>query len=314
MSDSSELSPSLAPAASASAAAVAAEPCPTPLEWRVVLDEFRRQARPFDGSNDPGSDRVTGITFGTGAPLFVLGPAAGDRELFALLAWLLKDDYSCVFVDLPQVRWPVNAADELARHTQTILAAADHLGHDRFVLLGVAYGSALAFDLVLNNQDRVAALVLLQAAAKSSPTWLERGLHAYGSLLPGVIGGIPGWWNVQRQNHRPWFPPFDDSRFDFLTQNLGRTPTAQYSRRMRLWSDLDFRDHLDSILTPMLLIETEGDGPHGAQRLLEVQSTLANSRTESLHSSGLYPYLTHPHRVAKLMRTFLCGELASRVP
>jgi hypothetical protein len=74
---------------------------------------------------------------------------------------------------------------------------------------------------------------------------------------------------------------------------------------MRLWADLDFRSHLGSIVAPTLLIGTEGEGPNIRRWMRELQSGLTDVRTEDMHSSGLYPYLTHPHRVAKLVRTFL---------
>jgi pimeloyl-ACP methyl ester carboxylesterase len=276
-----------------------------------VLDEFRRQCHPFDAVDDSNGERVSGVMFGTGAPLYVLGPAAGDRELFSLLAWLLKDEFCCVFVDPPSIDWPVRSATELARHSRHVLTAAQQLGHQRFAILGVEFGSAVALDLAVNNPDQVAALILLQAAARISPSWMERGLHTYGSWLPGMIGGLPGWWNLQRQNHRPWFPPFDNSRFDFLVQNVGRTRTSQLSRRMRLWSDLDFRAHLGSVSARTLLIDTEGEGPNVSRRMCELQDGLTDARSEDMHSSGLYPYLTHPHRIAKLARTFLESVPAS---
>lgn len=301
------------PSGQPSAAPAAGEPCPAPLEWRVVLVEFRKQSRPFVVPSHDGSDCLTGLTFGAGAPLYFLGPAAGDRNLFALLAWLLKDDFCCVFVDLPELGWPVRTAVELPKLTGAVLSAAAHLGHSQHAVLGVEFGSALALDLAANFPDRVGSLILMQPTARFAPSLLERGLYAYGACLPGAIGGIPGWWNVQRRNHRRWFPPFDDSRFDFLVQTLGQSPTAQFSRRMQLWSGLDFAPHLRSITAPTLLIETEGEGPIVSERLQALQAGLSDVRTESLHSAGFYPYLTHPHRVAKLIRTFLCGELAPRV-
>jgi hypothetical protein len=83
---------------------------------------------------------------------------------------------------------------------------------------------------------------------------------------------------------------------------------------MRLWTELDFGPHLKSIAAPTLLIETEGGGPNIGRQMHALQAGLSNARTDKMHSSGLYPYLTHPHRVAKLMRTSLCGEHAPRVP
>lgn len=284
---------------------VAAEPCPTPLEWRVVVDEFRHQCRPFGCASETGNEPIVGVTFGIGAPLYFLGPAAGDHELFALLAWLLKDEFQCVFVDLPRIRWPVQSAAELARQTLAVTTAAALLGHDRFAVFGVASGSALALDLAINVPDQVSALCLLQASARVSASMLERGLQTYGSCLPGRIGGVPGWRGLQQQNHRPWFPPFDASRFDFLLRNLGQTPTAQLSRRMRLWADLDFGQYLAAIRAPVLLVQTEGEGRLFADASRDLEKRLADVRAESMHSSGLHPYLTHPHRVAKLVRTFL---------
>lgn len=302
------------PSGNAGAAPGNAEPCPAPLEWRVVLAEFRSQCLAFEGRAGDGGERITGRMFGSGRPLYFLGPAAGDHDLFALLAWLLKDECACVFVDLPTIGWPVRAATELPRQSRAIVAAAESLGHERFSLLGVAAGSSLALDLALNHPDLVQALVLLQGSARAPRSWLERGYCSYGSLLRGGLARVPGWRRLQRQNHRRWFPPFDGSRFDFLLENLGQSPVAQVSRRLQLWASLDFRNHLADVKSPTLLIQTEGEGAPAAAAALELQAALPNVSTEELHSAGLYPYLTHPHRVAKLLRMFLREELAPRVP
>lgn len=282
----------------------AAEPCPTPLEWRVVVQELRRQRHPFETSAANG-EAVRGTTFGSGLPLYIIGPAAGDSELFALLAWLLKDEFCCVLVEPVRIGWPVRPGLELARHSAAIVAAAAHLGHERIALLGVGFGSATALDVGLCRPDLVTAIALVQGAARRSATWFERGLSQYGACLPGTIGSIPGWRGVQARNHRPWFPPFDATRFDFLLQNLGRTPTAQVSRRMLLWGSLDFRPQLRDIAAPVLLIETEGLGRSAAAAVRELHDGLPHAQLESLHSAGFYPYLTHPHRLAKLLRSFL---------
>lgn len=281
------------------------EPCPTPLEWRVVLEEFRCGRRPFESVDAVTGERVRGVTFGEGPPLYVVGPAPGDAELFALLAWLLREHRCCVFVEPPDIGWPVRSVEELPRQSGALLAAASHLGHERFAVFGVGFGSAAALDLCLNEPARVSALALVQGTARLELTWLERGLHRYGAMLPGTIGRIPGWRGMQVQNHMPWFPPFDGSRFDFLVDDLARTPTAQLSRRMLMWGDLDFRPQLRSITAPIMLIETEGLGRGSVGALNELQTGLPQAQVESLHSAGLHPYLTHPHRVAKLLRTFL---------
>lgn len=294
------------PVESPAIAPPAAEPCPTPLEWRVVLEEFRRQARPFTAPDDFGGT-VRGLTFGSGAPLYVAGPAVGNHELFALLAWLLKEDYCCVFVEPPTIRWPVKSQTELPRQSGAVLAAARHLGHTVVSLLGVGFGASLALDVCLNQPERVNALIVLQGTPRLSASLLERGLNTYGGILPGTMKSIPGWSGLQRQNHRAWFPPFDGSRFDFLVQNLASTSTAQHARRMTVWSDLDFRPQLGNIRTPLLLVSTEGQGALASLGMEELRVGVPHAQSESLHSAGLHPYLTHPHRLAKLIRTFIDG-------
>lgn len=302
----------MSPSAESTPAAPAVEPCPAPLEWRVVLDEFRRGCRAFNTVDHSDGRTIRGWSFGEGSPLYVVGAATGNHELFALLAWLLKDACCCVFVEPPEIGWPVRSAAELPRQTGALLAAAAHLGHEHIAILGVGFGSCVALDACLNDPDRVAALAVLQGTPQLSVSLTERGLHSYGSCVPGSIGSIPGWRGVQQQNHRAWFPPFDGSRFDFLIENLSQTPTAQYARRMQLWSSLDFRPQLKRIETPLLLVNTEGQGRNISAGMEELRSGVAEAQVESLHSAGLHPYLTHPHRVAKLIRTFVESTTQSR--
>lgn len=280
------------------------EPCPTPLQWNVVVDEFRkrRQVETVDAADVPA---LPVATLGTGPALYILGPAAGDCELFALLAWLLKDEYCSVLVDLPHIGWPVRCLAELQRQTAAVLSAADQLQHERFAVLGVGPGGTVAIDLCVNAPQRAAALALLQGSASLELSGLERGFYAYGSLLPGTLGVIPGWRGLQQRNHRPWFPPFDSSRFDFLLQNLASTPTAQASRRMLLWAGLDFRPQLSALKQPGLVIRTEGESRAARDGMQTLQTGMPNAQVEELHSTGVFPYLTHPHRVAKLLRSFL---------
>jgi hypothetical protein len=43
-------------------------------------------------------------------------------------------------------------------------------------------------------------------------------------------------------------------------------------------------------------------------------SGLPCARTEFLHTTGHLPYLTHPHRIAKLTREFLLDEASLQNP
>lgn len=278
----------------------AAEPCPPPLEWRGVLDQFRAECR--EVACGTGRRAVSAAMFGAGQPLYFLGRAAGDRELFSLLAWLLRDEFCCVFVEYPAVGWPPGGLEPFGA---AVLLVADRLQHDRFALFAAGFGSGVALQLSLSAGERLTAQILVGGQAHLRLSGFEWGLLYWGSLAPGTIGHLPGWRALQRRNDRIWFPPFDRSRFDFLQQNLARSRTAQTARRVLLAARRDFRPQLRDVNVRTLLIGTEGEGAMVRASQEELRSNLARVEVEWMHSSGRFPYLTHPHRVAKLIRAFL---------
>ena len=83
---------------------------------------------------------------------------------------------------------------------------------------------------------------------------------------------------------------------------------SDVAKRAGLLDRLDLHDRLVEIEQRILLVSGEGDG----STLLDARNRLAeelrNVTVESLHSAGQLPYLTHPHRLAKLVRTFLLAE------
>ncbi|MEO1996129.1 MAG: hypothetical protein ABGZ17_12725, partial [Planctomycetaceae bacterium] len=75
------------------------DPCPTPLAWRDVLDGFRRDSTSWSVALESGL--VRGRTIGRGPPLYLLNGFSGTLELYALTAWLLREQFRCVLLDYP---------------------------------------------------------------------------------------------------------------------------------------------------------------------------------------------------------------------
>ena len=69
--------------------------------------------------------------------------------------------------------------------------------------------------------------------------------------------------------------------------------------------DADLRPMLSEISQPVLLVGTEGDGRILENCGQELAEGLAGSRREHLNGTGQFPFLTHPHRLAKVIRSFL---------
>lgn len=295
MSDVSPISPPNAPAA--------VEPCPTPLEWRQVLGEFREGGRAI--AVERCGVPLSAFTFGRGDPLYFLNPAAGSHEQFALLAWLLREEFQCVFVEYRDQAPFSKAGSSLAPMADDVAALASHLQHDAFALCAVGFGSLPALQLMLAAPERIEAAVLVCGFAGRRYTWLERSLIEWGRILPGRVGSLPGWRRLQQQNHRPWFPPFDGSRWEFLADDLGATPTRQLARRLAIADAVDFRPRLGDIPVPTLLVRTEGEGQALTRCQDDLEAGLPRARSEWMHTSGHYPHLTHPHRLAKLLKAFV---------
>ena len=87
-------------------------------------------------------------------------------------------------------------------------------------------------------------------------------------------------------------------------RDTGEAALAAVLSRAALVQDFDVRSRLSAILHPILLIQSEGEGAVSSQCHDELASGLPNAKSEWLHSCGHIPYLTHPHRVAKLVQTF----------
>ena len=292
-------------------APAAVEPCPTPLEWRQVLAEFREGRRLI--AVEEADVSLKAYTFGSGPPLYFLNPAAGSHEPFALLAWLLREEFQCVFIEYREHGPFTQAGRSLAPMADGVAAVADHLQHDAFALCAVGFGSLPALQLMLHAPERIEAAVLVCGFAGRRYTWLERSLIEWGRILPGRVGSLPGWGRLQQQNHRPWFPPFDATRWEFLAADLGATPTRQLARRLAVADSVDFRPRWGDIPVPTLLVRTEGEGQAITRCRDELEAGLPCARSEWMHTSGHYPHLTHPHRLAKLVKAFVadCRNVAS---
>lgn len=285
--------------------------CPTPLEWQEVLQAFRDQAEPW--YLDRPRYRLQGRMWGTGRPLYFLNGMTGSLELYALLVWLLREDFRCVLWDYPDSgleqaplrNWSLSEAVE------DVAAVADCLGDAQPDLFAASFGTLVALQLMASHPARVGRAVFQAAWAHREYSAFERGLLAVGQYAPGRLRHVLGAGVIQRFNHREWFPPFDQTRWRFLSENTGHTLLRSLVIRGGISQTSDLRAILPQVRQPVLLIHAEGEGPVDTRCADVLRSGLPNARTESLYNSGKLSFLTHPHRLAKLVRGFLLPEVTT---
>lgn len=277
------------------------EPCPTPLNWRQVLATFREQSRNFEVA--VAGHTLACRSFGRGPSLYFVNGMTGNSDLFSLLAYVLADEFECVFYDLPDsVGTPSDVPTLLSGY---LLAVADARNESQIDVFSAGFGCVTALTAALQHPDRIGRLVLQSAFANREVSLTERLLSSVFRNSHRAIGTLPLWARINERNHQMWFPPFDGSRWEFLDENLGSTPLSRVTTLNRAYRQFDMRGQLDHVGCPTLLISTEGDGRVLEASLAVLESGLANSQTELMDNTGHFAFLTHPHRLKKQLKQYL---------
>jgi pimeloyl-ACP methyl ester carboxylesterase len=284
--------------------------CPPPLTAAEVSAAFESQCENW--TCECGSIQIDGRTWGQGKPLYLLNGIGGTLELFAFLVWLLRDEFRCVVFDYPSGDCQSPAAPSLRRPPVTadlladaLFAAADRHGDRSFSLFAMSFGSLVALSAMLRRPERIDRAVIQGGFARRSLSRFERLLTRLLSNAPGRYRHLPLRRLVQQNNHRYWFPPFDARRWNFLVENTGRVPIRSIAERAAIIRDADLRPKLRQIAHPVLLVHSEGDGIVSEECHRELADGLPNARSEWLSHCGHIPAVTHPHRLATLIRGFL---------
>lgn len=292
--------------------AASPEACPPPLMWQDVRREYLAQSTSTTVETPAGPVAVR--VWGSGPPVYLLPGFTSPAELYCLLIWILREDFRCVTVE------PATSATHRRSEMYTspfsdyvtlLSATADELGDAEFSILGANFGAAWGLAAAQAEPARVTRLMLLHGFAHRRLSFLERRLAGWCRWSRRTLATIPWRETLQTQNHRRWFPPFDPTRWQYYLDATGDMPLRELARRADAVSGWDLRSTLRELQMPTLLIRTEGEGRVSAACQTELEQSLPQVQVEWMHSTGQLPYLTHPHRLAKLMRAFSAEPVAS---
>jgi 3-oxoadipate enol-lactonase len=133
------------------------------------------------------------------APVVVLGPSLGTTwEMWDSVADALSSSYRVVRYDTRgHGRSPVPpgpyAVDELAGD---VLALLDSLGVDRFAMVGLSLGGAIAQTLAITQPTRLTAAVLCCTIPSfgGPSSWDERGATVRASGMSAIADATRGRW------------------------------------------------------------------------------------------------------------------------
>lgn len=286
----------------------AGEPCPTPLMWQEVRENYLRDSTPWQIQRGP--HQLVGRTWGEGSPIYFLNNFAATAELLSLTVWLLRDQFRCVVFDAvtENRQAAIRNRPAMEEFADDLFAVADQHHDDHLTVYGSGFGAAVALQSTLSQPQRVERLILQHGFGSRRLTVFERLLASICLRSGQTLNSLPQRRRFQAVNHKPWFPPFDQSRFDFLIDSTGTLPLRDLARRALAVNSFDVVSRLSQISCPVMLIRTEGEGRQAADSQAGLESQIKQCRVEWLHSAGQHPCLTHPHRVAKLIRSFFGTE------
>ena len=296
------------------------EGCPPPLSCREVWSTLGREATPW--KLDRGNYALRGWSCGTGPPLYFVNGFAGASALFCLTVWLLREEYRCVLYDVelpeaeasafnlrtkstvPAIKRRAAGPCSLADFTGDLLEAASFQGDHSFSVFSTNFGGVVALQAALVAPERVERLILQSVPAHGRLAWTERLLAHVCSRSPAPLRQLPGRLTIQSFNHRRWFPPLDPDRWQCFQEMTGLQPMALAARQALAFDGFDLRPQLAQLRQPVLLIDVEGAGTRLSEAQRELRVRLPNVQEERLHTTGLIPYLTHPHRLVKLIQAW----------
>ncbi len=278
------------------------EPCPTPLESQDIVRSFQEEMRQGPVAFEGGT--ITATQFGSGPPLIFLPGTLGTPRLYALTAWLLRNDRQCWLLDHPNFDKNPPESELVAKTASAYASVLTELFGGPVDIYASTFTVPICLRMMSSTPNAVKKAALQSGWMEGTLTTAERLLLKIGKRLPVTMRRVPGWVSTQIQNHRPWFPPFDKTRFSFLLGETYQTNVSDASRRMLASTHTDLRDRVKEIPHEILILRTEGDGQYITDQQEWLEKQLPNSQVSWMHTSGHYPYLTHPHRLVKSLREF----------
>lgn len=278
------------------------EPCPAPLAWQEIAQSFHESAESRIISIPNADLRVT--EFGTGRPVVFLPGTSGSARLFCLTAWLLKEEYRSILIEFPRFHYRPAPAALVSQCAEAYSMAIEHLSPGGADLYASAFSSQVALEMMNAWPSVIRSLFLQGGWANRQFTRTEQAVLTVGRFIPLKLGRIPFWKSAQIENHRRWFPPFDETRFGFLLQEAAETPARDTALQLLAAARTDLRPRLQEIQQPVLVLHCEGEGRQIAAAEADLERLLPNVKQTEMYHSGHFPYLTHPHRLIKVLKPF----------
>lgn len=244
--------------------------------------------------------------WGEGPPLLVVPGLAGGMTLLGPMIDALSRHYQVISFQLrgEDNFFALRGRGSLSGLVDDLDEFLSWLGLEQPSVLGVSFGGVLALELARRSPWRLGALMLQGVAARLEPGALQRlaGTVLARYPLPADSPFFNQFFNLFFGGKQP-----PGKLFDFVTRTCWTTDQGVMAHRFRLIETTDFTGHLQSVITPTLLMAGSRDLLVTPRGLATLAQELPEARAVQLGECGHLAAVTHPERVALEVRSFLRG-------
>ncbi len=195
-------------------------------------------------------------------------------------------------------------------------SVVDHIGLERFALMGISQGGAVAIEYAVRHPERVSHLVLYGAYARGAAKRGPAALEEREALLTLTTQG----WGRNNPAYRQVFtsrfiPGASAEQMDWFNE-LQRTSTSleNATRIMTAYGDIDVLDRLARVGAPTLVLHAREDVVSPVEEGRRLASLIPNARFVTLDSANHLPLEDEPAWQVLLaeIRGFLGGAPSSQ--
>lgn len=233
---------------------------------------------------------------GRGPRVAFLNSLGSDMRIWDAVVERLGDRFECLAADmrghgLSDAPVGPYTIEDLAADTLGLL---DHLGWTRVSLAGVSVGGLVAQAIAARHPKRVAALALLDTAARigTAEMWNARIAAVEVGGLAAIADGVIGRWFAAEFARR------DPDAVRGWRNMLLRTPAVGYAGTCAAIRDADLSGGLGSIRAPTLVLVGDEDQSTPPELVRTMAERIAGARFSGLAGTGHLPPAERPAETA----------------
>jgi pimeloyl-ACP methyl ester carboxylesterase len=190
-----------------------------------------------------------------------------------------------------------------------LVALLDEFDLDQVYLVGSSYGGTLAVRTALEHEERIAGMILVDAAvfvSETMPEWLleSRQMENVGPLMARMMG-----------NNVPFYEScYADSAFfngkrkeDTMILTKVENWDSSLWQYLKAWGGetYDFESRISSIDVPVLVISGSEDAIVPVEDSVKLDKLLPESKLEIINGAGHMPHEESPEKFIEIVRPWI---------